>query len=330
MIYRTLGNSDLRLSAIAFGAWAIGGWMWGGADENEALDAIARALDLGMSTIDTAPVYGFGHSETLVGKAVAGKRDKVQILTKYGLSWETTQGKFYFDSVGNDGKPVRIHRYAAKQRVLEECEASLRRLGTDYIDLLQIHWPDPTTPVEETMEAVALLLQQGKIRAAGVCNYSSDLLAHALKSVPIVSDQVAYSMVNRGIESELVPFCVDNQVAIIAYSPLQRGLLTGKISPGYSFNTGDHRAGNPFFFDDNVVKVNAFLDSIRPIAQKYGATISQLVLNWTIHQPGVAIALAGARNPVQVNENAAAADFVLSSEDLAAIRNRLDNLQLTV
>ena len=156
MEYRKLGNSDLNISVVTFGAWAAGGWMWGGTDRSEAVNAIRTAFDSGITSIDTAPAYGQGRSEEIVGEAIKTlPRDKVQILTKYGLRWDTDKGEFYFKSVDNNGKPINLHKYASKESIIKECEESLRRLGTDYIDLYQIHWADPTTPIQETMEAVA-------------------------------------------------------------------------------------------------------------------------------------------------------------------------------
>src|SRR4051812_24080502 len=166
MELRNLGNSDVKVTPIAFGAWAIGGWMWGGAEERDALKAIRASYDAGITTIDTAPVYGFGKSEELVGRAMEGTpRDKYQILTKYGLNWKTREGQFYFDTTDNEGRPTKVYKYSARKAVLAECEDSLRRLKTDYIDLLQIHWADDTTPIAETMDAVATLIGQGKVRA---------------------------------------------------------------------------------------------------------------------------------------------------------------------
>jgi aryl-alcohol dehydrogenase-like predicted oxidoreductase len=328
MEYRKLGNTDIEISTIAFGAWAIGGWMWGGADRKDAIEAMEKSFDLGITSFDTAPAYGFGVSESLVGEASQGKRDKVQILTKYGLRWDTTKGKHHFDSEDNEGNPIAIHKYAAKENVIKECEESLWRLRTDYIDLYQIHWPDPTTPIEETMEAIEILLKEGKIRAAGVCNYSAEQVATASKVVPIVSNQVPYSMVNRGIEKEVVPHAINNNQAILAYSPLQRGLLTGKITQHYEFESGDHRANMPHFKKENVAKVNLFLDEIKPIADGKGATLAQLVIAWTLQQPGITCALVGARNAKQTEENAKAASIQLSDEEIQTINDKLDNLKL--
>ena len=328
MEYRTLGNTDVKVTPLAFGAWAIGGWMWGGADRKEALDAIHASIDLGITTIDTAPVYGFGLSEEIVGEAVSGIRDRVQILTKYGLIWDRQGGLFYFDTQFNDGKPAKVYKHAGKQSVLDECDKSLKRLGTDHIDLLQIHWYDPTTPVEETMEAVSILLEQGKIRAAGVCNYTVENMKEAEKSISLASNQVPYSMVRRDIEKDMVPYCLENNKSVLPYSPLQRGLLTGKFREGQAFNKGDSRPATPYYKDDNIARINRFLDSILPIAEGYKVTLAQLVLRWTLQMPGITSVLAGARNIKQVKDNSGALNFSLSEEDMKSINQKLDTLEL--
>ena len=247
MQLKRLGDSDVHVTPIAFGAWAIGGWMWGGAEENTAIRAIRASYDAGITTIDTAPVYGFGKSEELVGRAMEGiPREKYQILTKYGLNWKTHDGEFYFDTTNNEGTPTKVYKHSKGSSVLKECEDSLKRLKTDYIDLLQIHWPDPTTPIAETMGAVAKLIEQGKVRAAGVCNYSVQQVDEALKTVNVVSNQVPYSLINRGIEKDVVPQALSKGMSIVPYSPLQRGLLTGKIKKDHKFNAGDTREGNRF------------------------------------------------------------------------------------
>jgi len=329
MEYRQLGESGLSVSAITFGAWAIGGWMWGGAERKDAVEAIRASYDLGVTSIDTAPVYGMGLSEEIVGEALQGiSRDKVQILTKYGMRWDLTKGDFAFHSADTKGKEIDIYKYAGKESIIKECEDSLRRLGTDYIDLYQIHWPDTTTPIEETMETVAQLIKQGKIRYAGVCNYNAAQMKEAQKYVNIVSNQVPYSMVKRDIEEEVTPWCLEHTISILAYSPLERGLLTGKIKPGHIFQEGDHRAGLYFFTDENIKRTNAFLKKIQPLADEKNATLAQLVLRWTIEQPGITIALAGARNEKQSVENAGAITVNLSTEEFAFINKELSKLQL--
>lgn len=315
MEYRRLGTSDVEVSVITFGAWAIGGRKWGGQDEGDAVAAIEAALDHGVTSIDTAPAYGLGRSEQLVGKAIRGKRDQVQILTKYGIRWDNEQTK-------------ELYRDAHKESVIYECEQSLRRLGTDCIDLYQCHHRDEATPVEETMEAIDKLLKDGKILAAGVSNFAVADIEAAGKVVPIASDQPPYSMVNRGIEADVLPYCCENNIAVIVYSPLQRGLLTGKITEDYEFKGDDHRANDRFFRLENVRKVNAFLEKIRPFAEAHDATLAQLVINWTIHRPGITVALVGARNPKQARENAQAADFKLTREETNTINGLLDDVKL--
>jgi aryl-alcohol dehydrogenase-like predicted oxidoreductase len=329
MEYRKLGHSDLNVSVVTFGAWAAGGWMWGGTERQEAVKAIQAGFDYGVTSIDTAPAYGQGLSEEIVGEAIKGiPRDKIQILTKYGLSWQGTKGQFFFHSRNNQGKPLDIYRYSGKEGIIKECETSLRLLGTDYIDLYQIHWADPTTPVQETMEAVAQLIKEGKVRYAGVCNYDLALMKEAAKYINLVSDQVPYSMVRRDIEKDLVPYLIQNNQSVLAYSPLQRGLLSGKIKPGHSFAEGDTRAELAYYSDQNIRLTNAFLEKIKPLADAKNASLSQLVIRWTVEQPGITIALVGARNAIQSVENAKAAQLKLSVEEINFVHSELEKLKL--
>ncbi len=328
MEYRTLGQSDIKVSELAFGAWAIGGWLWGGADSNDAIKAIETAVDHGMTTIDTAAVYGFGLSEELVGKATRGKRDRVQILTKFGLTWNEKKGEFFFASQDNRGKDIDIYRYSSKDKVISDCDRSLKRLGTDYIDLFQIHWSDPTTPVSETMEAFDILVKKGKIRAGAVCNYSLELMIEAGNTYQIVSNQVPFSMVNRSIETDIIPYCIEKKIGILAYSPLQRGLLTGKIKQGHKFNEGDTRPATRYYKEPNISRILQLTDNLSEIANELNITLSQLVLNWTIQQPGITCALAGARNAAQVMDNVKAVDFRLATEEITRINKLLSNLNL--
>jgi len=330
MKYRTLGETDLKLSVVTFGAWAAGGWLWGGSDRNAAVEAIRVSLDLGVTSIDTAPVYGHGASEEIVRDALQGvPREKVQILTKFGMRWDIEKGHFHMNTRDNTGQEINIYRYAGRESIIHECEQSLKRLGTDYIDLYQIHWPDPTTPIEETMEALRLLKKQGKIREAGVCNYSLEQLKQADTVLQLASNQVPYSMLKRDIEDDLVPWCRKQNRGILAYSPLQRGLLTGKMRPGYEFGEGDNRAEIFYFSDENIRRTNRFLEQIKPIADEKGATLAQLVIQWTIRQPGITIALVGARNPEQAIDNAGAVNISLSSEEMKYIDDKLDLLLLS-
>ncbi|RJE74692.1 aldo/keto reductase [Reichenbachiella sp. MSK19-1] len=327
MEFRKLGESDLEVSVITFGAWAAGGWMWGHTERSEAVAAIRAAYDHGMTSIDTAPIYGQGTSEEIVGEAIKDlPRDQVQILTKFGLRWDLNKGEHYFDSQDNEGKDIAIYKYSGKESIIAECENSLKRLGTDYIDLYQIHWADSTTPIDESFEAVAQLIQQGKVRQAGVCNYDVAQMTQAEQAVSLVSNQIPFSMVNRGVEDETVPFCIEQNKSVLAYSPMERGLLTGKITPDYKFQEGDHRASHPHFQPDFLQKTNDFLNKIKPIADEKNASLSQLVLRWTIERPGITIALAGARNAEQAIQNAKAIDVKLSAEELAFISSHVEKL----
>lgn len=329
MEYRKIGNSDLELSVITFGAWAAGGWMWGGTERKDSVEAIIKSYDEGVTSIDTAPVYGQGDSEEIVAEALEGiSRDKVQIITKYGMRWDLDKGTLAMNSKDNSGKDIDIYKYAGKESIVKECEDSLRRLKTDYIDLYQIHWPDVTTPIQETMEAVSQLIKEGKVRYAGVCNYTAAQVQEADKYVDIISNQVPYSMVKRDIENELVPYMLESVKSIIAYSPLERGLLTGKMKPGHTFEEGDHRANLYFYKDENLKRTNEFLDKLKPMAAEKNASLSQLVLRWTLEQPAVAVALAGARNAEQSVQNAKAVNVKLTKEDVAFITTLLNKLEL--
>jgi len=329
MEIRNLGNSDVKVSAIAFGAWAIGGWMWGGAEHKDAIAAIHASLEEGVTSIDTAPIYGQGRSEEIVGEALSSiSRDKVQILTKFGMTWEGSKGQFAFDSEDNSGKAIKIYKYAGKESVIRECENSLKRLRTDYIDLYQIHWPDNTTPIDETFEAVLRLKEQGKIRAAGVCNYDVAQVKAADAVVDIVSNQVPFSMVERSIDTEILPYCKGSGKSILAYSPLQRGILTGKIKPGHVFKPGDHRPTTKFYQPANIESINTFLDQLRPMAAMKNATLAQLVLRWTIDYPGITVALAGARDANQAIQNAKAAQIKLEPGEIDFINKHLSSLKI--
>lgn len=329
MLYRELGQSGINVSAIAFGAWPIGGFMWGGSDEKKALEAIQRAYELGMTTIDTAPIYGTGLSEELVGKAIRGSRQNYQILTKFSMHWKErgTQDKFRSDK-GMSELFQNVTLKADKNSIIKECEDSLRRLGTDYIDYYQQHWPVDDTPIEETMEALDRLKDQGKIRAGGVCNYSLEQLKEADKTFRVEADQLPYSMVRRDIEEDIVPYTMEHNKSILAYSPLQRGVLTGKFNPDSVLTEGDNRKDSRFFKVHNIQAINHFLSKIRPIADAHEANLPQLVLSWTIHQPGITVALAGARTPEQVEDNARAADIKLSEDELKEIGKHLSEVRL--
>ncbi|SDG95541.1 aldo/keto reductase [Chitinophaga filiformis] len=329
MEYRQLGESELKVSAITFGAWAIGGWMWGGTEHTDAVKAIHASVDEGVTSIDTAPVYGQGLSEELIGDALKGlDRTKVQVLTKFGMRWDLALGTLAFKSKDNNGKDIDIYKYSGKESIILECENSLRRLGTDYIDLYQIHWPDVTTPIDETFEAVLRLQEQGKIREAGVSNYNAAQMKEAEKTIRLASNQVPFSMVEREIEKELVPYCIEHKKGILAYSPLQRGILSGKVRPGHQFGEGDHRPNTRFYQPENLNRINAFLDQIRPMAESKSVTLAQLVIRWTIDRPGITVALVGARNAEQAIQNARAINVKLSAEEIKFINDKLYQVQL--
>ncbi len=314
LITRKIGLTGIEASAVGLGTWAMGGWMWGGTDAALSVKAVQASIDEGISLIDTAPAYGMGRSEELVGQAIQGRRDKVILSTKCGLVWHTQQGNHFFDQAN---KPV--HRYLGKDSIIHEVEESLKRLGTDYIDHYVTHWQDPTTPVAETLDALNTLKEQGKIRSIGISNVSADDLKAYLAAGGIDAIQECYSMLDRGVEQELVPLCQENNVSILSYSSLALGLLSGKIGPDRQFNGDDLRKDNPRFSQANRIKISSLFDDIRSIADDHSATIAQLVIAWTIQQPGITFALCGARNPEQAIENAKAATIALSAEEVALI-----------
>ncbi|MBZ4033577.1 aldo/keto reductase [Flavobacterium sp. 17A] len=328
MEYRKLGNSELELSTITYGAFAIGGTMWGGTEKKDSIDSIHASIDNGVTTIDTAPFYGFGLSEEMIGEAIkTHDRSKIQLLTKFGMVWDGSnngKGDFFFDADDN-GKKVPVYKYSSKANVIKEVEESLKRLQTDYIDLLQIHWPDSTTPISETMEAAESLIQQGKIRAFGVSNYDVAQIQEAQKTVQIASNQVAYSMLNRKIENELIPFTVAENIGIIAYSPMERGLLTGKYFTDSKLKENDHRNG--YFNQFDLQKVKTLVEELTSLAHAKEASLSQLVLRWTSLQKGISIVLAGARNAEQAISNAKTMDFDLSASELEFINQAIAKIK---
>jgi aryl-alcohol dehydrogenase-like predicted oxidoreductase len=319
---RPLGASGLQASVVAFGAWAVGGWRWGGADEKVSIGALHAALDAGVNFIDTAPAYGFGIGEEIVGKAVEGRRDRVLIATKCGLSWDTDRGVFFFaaDDKGRHEQGFRrIHKYLGAEAVRNGLEGSLRRLRTDYVDLYLTHWQDPTTPVEDTMDVLLDLKRQGKIRAIGACNASPADLERYRARGSLDADQERYSLLDRGLEGGNLPGCREHGTAVLAYSPLAHGLLTGQVGPGRAFKEGDLRLGNPRFTPDNRVRAAKLCEALSAIAARHGATLTQLVVAWTVAQPGVTHALVGARSAAQAVENAGGGSLELDPAELAEI-----------
>jgi methylglyoxal reductase len=314
MLKREIGKSGIQATAVGLGTWAIGGWMWGGTNEDASIAAIKAAIDEGITLIDTAPVYGMGVSEEIVGKAIAGCRDQIVLATKCGLVWHTQGGNHFFDQ---QDKPV--HRYLGKESVIYEVEQSLKRLGTDYFDLYLTHWQDPTTPIAETMEALQQLKKDGKIRAIGASNTSVDDLSAYIAAGQLDCLQEEYSMIKRDIEGTLLPRCIENGVSMLSYSSLALGLLSGKIGPDRAFDGDDLRKDNPRFSISNREKIAAMMAEIAPVCDLHNASMAQTIIAWTIQQPGITFSLCGARNPDQARENAAAGRIELSPRDLAYI-----------
>jgi len=319
---RALGRSGLEVTPIGLGCWVMGGWMWGGADDDRSVAAIHKAIDLGVNVIDTAPVYGEGHSEEVVGRALEGIRDRVVLATKCGLVWPPRTGRVHF----TDPEGRTFFHNLEPDSVIAECEASLTRLRTDVIDLYQCHWPDPGSSLDDTMPALLKLQEQGKVRAVGVSNFSTEQMQACLTHGRIESDQPQYNMLDRSIEAEMLPFCREHGIGIIAYSPLARGILTGKVTMDRTFPDSDHRGRLAWYRPENRRRVLDFLEAVRPIADGHGATLAQLAANWVISQDGVTTALCGARTPEQVTENVRAGEFELTESELADIRTRLDEL----
>ena len=302
---RKLGESGIEVSAIALGTWAMGGAIesWGPVDDGESIAAIQQALECGINCIDTAPIYGLGHAEEITGKAIQGRRQDVVLATKCGLLFPA-------------GPYEQPRRCLKSESVMRQCEQSLRRLKTDYIDLYQCHWPDPKTPIRETMEALSALQRDGKVRAIGVSNFSCEEMTAAREYGAVCSLQAPFSLVQPRARDELIPFCIEHRMGILAYSPLAKGLLTGKFTIADRFH--GIRARDPDFLGARYRRNLQLVEDLRPIAAKYDKTIAQLALAWTIRVPGITAALVGAKRPSQVMENCAA-DWPLDDADFQAI-----------
>jgi len=299
MQYRTLGRTKIEISAILFGGWQSGKDQWVGVDDDQTVAAHRAAFDSGVTTFDTAEAYGNGHSEQILGKALGDKRDQIVIATKV---WAANL------------KP---------ELVVEACERSLQNLGTDRIDLYQIHWPSgafgsDAVPVAETLGAMTSLKEQGKIRAIGVSNFSRAQLEEAVAVTRIDSIQPPYSLLWRQIEDEAGAYCAQNKISILAYSPLAQGLLTGKFERGHTFDAEDNRSKNKLFQGETYERAQNALDKLRPLADKYGVSVGNLSLAWLIAQPQTS-AIVGARNSRQATQNALAGDVEIDDDDLAAI-----------
>jgi len=329
MRYLRLGNSGIEASVVGLGAWVIGGGsVWGtDTDDSESIATVQAALDAGINLIDTAPAYGFGRSEVVVGKAIRGRRDKVVIATKCGLWWDDQRGSYFTEF---DGKP--LYRSLRPDTIQIEVENSLRRLGTNYIDLYQTHWPavpPDNTPIAETMACLMKLKEQGKIRAIGVSNVTLDALKENCRCGAVASNQFRYSMLSREAEKEILPYCRQNNVATLTYMSLEQGLLTGKVGMDRQFSPGEFRtneAWNPWYKLENRRRVLDLLAGWSALTKKYNCTTAQLVMAWTLAQPGVTHVLAGARRASQAQENARGGDLVIEAQDLQAMRKAVEAL----
>lgn len=309
---RTFGNTDIQVTPVGLGTWAIGGWMWGGTDEARSIDTIHRAIDKGIGLVDTAPVYGFGRSEEIVGKALAnGRRDKVALATKVALNWSDDHDKVWRDSTAS--------------RIEREIEDSLKRLQTDRIDIYQVHWPDPKTPMEEAARALEKLYQAGKIRAIGVSNFTPSQMDELQKSVPLHSLQPPYNLFERDIEQEILPYCRENGIATITYGGLCRGLLTGKMREDTQFTGDDLRKNDPKFQGDRYRQYLSAVAELDAFAkERYQKNVLALALRWLVDQPGVTTALWGARRPEQLDPVDDIEGWSLDKEAMAAIDDILD------
>jgi methylglyoxal reductase len=329
MKHLPLGNSGLSASVIGFGAWAIGGGaVWGDAsDDAESITTIRTALDAGINLLDTAPAYGWGHSERLIAKAIEGRRDQVLLATKCGLWWDDARGSYFTEFNGKS-----LYRSLRPDTIAIELERSLRDLATDRIDLYQIHWPavaPQKTPIHETMETLLKLRDQGKIRAIGVCNLSCDELEEYIGCGAIASHQFRYSMLSRDPEKAMLPLCRERELATLTYMSLEQGLLTGKIGMDHRFKEGEFRTSAdwfPWLLPQNRRRILDLLDGWRPLCETRQCTLAQLVLAWTLAQPGVTHVLAGARKQQHIRETAAAANLEIPAADIERITGDLNSL----
>ena len=306
MEYATIKVLNRKVSRIGLGTWAIGGFMWGGTDEREALETIRTALEHGITLIDTAPAYGFGSAEELVGRALAqyGKREQVIIATKVGLEWRGTQ----------------LFRNSSRARIMNEIDDSLRRLQTDYIDIYQVHWPDPLVPIEETAAAMQQLYKQGKIRAIGVSNYSLEQMNLFQQAAPLHTAQPPYNLFERDVERDVLPYCHTHRISTLTYGSLCRGLLTGKMKLDTEFHGDDVRKIDPKFRPPRYAQYLKAVERLDRFAQEnYGKRVLELALRWTLDQPFVTAALWGARHPNQLTPIANLTGWKLDAAALKTI-----------
>jgi aryl-alcohol dehydrogenase-like predicted oxidoreductase len=292
-----VAQTGIRISRIGLGTWAMGGWMWGGADDDASIATIHRALEQGITLIDTAPAYGQGHSEEVVGRALSGKRDGVAIATKVGLAWDDQ---------------LNMRRDGSKARIMKEIEDSLRRLKTDRIDIYQVHWPDPATPIEETAEAMGRLFAAGKIRAVGVSNFSAEQMDRFRAVAPLHTIQPPYNLFERAAEREVLPYAVEHKLTALTYGVLCRGLLSGKMSESTAFTGDDLRRTDPKFTQPRFGQYLRAVRRLDELANKrFGKHVIDLAIRWTLDRPGVGAVLWGARRPDQLDAVGGAFDFHL-------------------
>jgi aryl-alcohol dehydrogenase-like predicted oxidoreductase len=313
MRIRRLGNTDLELTVVGLGTWAMGGqWQygWGPQDDADSVAAIFEAIDSGINWIDTAAVYGCGHSEEVVGKALKEMAEKPMIATKCGLLWNEKREKV---------------NCLERASIVSECHASLRRLGVEVIDLYQMHWPEPDEQIEEAWEAMAQLVKQGKVRYLGVSNYSTSQIERVGGIYPVASLQPAYSMIHRAVEKELLDYCKSNNIGVVCYSPMQLGLLTGKFSAERMANlpADDHRRTSPDFTEPGLSANLKLVEGLRPVAQRSGRSLAQLAVAWVLRRKEVTSAIVGARRAGQIVETAQAGDWELANDDIAEIEGLL-------
>ncbi len=311
MRYKKFGNSDLETSVVGFGGWPMGRGHYGSFDDNEVVRAVHASIDLGVTLFDTAAVYGWGEGEKLLGRALEGRRGDVVVVSKAGIPWDEEGGGRRRDS--------------SRESLEKSLNESLSRLQTDYLDLFLIHWPDESRPMSVPMEAFADFQEQGKIRYGGVSNFSPQQMSDCLDVFPIVTNQVGYHLFDQRPEPEIIPFCADNGMGIMAYGSLAHGLLTGTMTPETTFEEDDWRRslmafGQPIFkgqnFLDNLKKV----DTLKEMAGDKGFSVAQLALAWVASEPTVSVALVGTRRPEEIQENVAAADWELSPSERDEIK----------
>ena len=302
-------------SVVAFGAWAIGGWKWGGADADASVKAVQASLDAGVDLIDTAAVYGFGLSEEIVGKAIQGRtREDIILATKCGLRWDTETPTLHAESEGR-----RIFRTLEDASIRWELEQSLQRLGTDYIDLYQTHWPDPETDLASVVHTLESLKAEGLIRAWGLCNETAERLVNAATLGSLSTDQERYSLLDREQDTLNLPVCEEQDLGFLCYSPIAQGLLTGKIDGKREFTAGDLRRDNPRFSPAVLDAVQAVMAPVKSLARDRDVAVEHLILAWTLMQPGVSHVLVGTRDVEQAVSNAAAGSIELDEEEFAMI-----------